>query len=76
MEKNIDSPLIKLGGNFDGSYYIPQAYLNRVGLLISIGLGGNVTFEADILINNPLVVGKLIDKDINIIKLFYLRPIK
>jgi len=76
MEKYIDSPLIKLGGNFDGSYYIPQAYLNRIGLLISIGLGVNVTFEADILINNPLVVGKLIDKDINIMKLFYLRPLK
>jgi hypothetical protein len=76
MEKNVDSPLVRLGGNFDGSYYIPQIYLNKVGLLISIGLGGNVTFESDILINNPSVVGKLIDKEINTMKLFYLRPLK
>jgi hypothetical protein len=71
---NICYKQIRVGSVFDGAYYLPNKVLYDLENLISFGCGGNVDFEFEIGVINPNCNCILLDKRVNIVLDFVIRP--
>ena len=69
LKPKVSINMKRLGGNFDGGYFVPKKHLTNIKHLISCGLGFNWDFEKDFFLQNKKAKIVIFDHTVNLFSL-------